>query len=74
LAADRQIQLQAEASVVAYDNNGNLTGIAIIREQIILDPGGNSFKGTFTVDIVDLNSNPVFHAAGTVSAKRITVD
>jgi hypothetical protein len=57
-----------------YDNNGNLTGIATIREQITLDPSGNTFKGTFTVDVADLNGNALLHIAGTVSAKRITVD
>jgi hypothetical protein len=57
-----------------YDNNGNLTGIATIREQVTLDSNGNRFKGTFTVDVADLNGNPILHLEGTVSATRITVD
>lgn len=57
-----------------YDNNGNLTGIATIREQVTLDPGGNGFKGTFTIDFADLNNNILLHLTGTVSAKRIMVD
>ena len=58
-----------------YDMTGNLIGTVIIKEQITLDPGGNSFKGTVVVDSYDLNgqiSGPEFRAD--LSGKRITTD
>lgn len=57
-----------------FDDKGNLNGTAIIREQVTLDPNGDSFQGTFTVDTYDLAGNHLFNLAGTVSAKRIKVD
>ena len=57
-----------------FDGNGNLNGTAIIREQVALDSRGNSFKGTFTVDVLDLAGNRIFHQAGTLTAQRITGD
>jgi hypothetical protein len=58
-----------------YDSNGNLIGTVVIREQVALDPGGNSFKGTVSVDVYDLNGKqvqPTFTAL--LSGKRITVN
>jgi len=57
-----------------YDNNGNLTGTAIIREQVTVQAGGNTYKGTFTVDVFDLNGHHLAQFTGTISAQRITVD
>jgi hypothetical protein len=57
-----------------YDMNGNLIGTVVIKEQIALDAGGNSFKGTVVVDTYDLNGNvagPELQAQ--LSGKRITV-
>jgi hypothetical protein len=41
-----------------YDAGGNLIGTVVIKEQITLDPGGNTFKGTVVVDTFDLNGHP----------------
>jgi hypothetical protein len=57
-----------------YDNSGNLTGTATIRENIMLAASGNSYKGSATVDIYDLEGNNVYHDKGELSAERITVD
>ncbi|HLK22692.1 MAG TPA: hypothetical protein VKT81_27290 [Bryobacteraceae bacterium] len=57
-----------------FDNAGNLTGTAIIREQPVIDTHGNTFKGPFTFDVYDLNGNLLEHAAGIVTGERITVD
>ena len=57
-----------------FDNAGNLTGTAIIRERITLDGRGQGYSGTFTIDYFDLHGNNVYSASGTVSAQRITVD
>ena len=57
-----------------FDAAGNLTGTAIIRETVTVQPDKNSFKGTFTIDILNLGGTVIQHFAGTVSATRITVD
>lgn len=57
-----------------FDANGNLNGTAVIRESVTVDSHGNSFSGTFTVDVYDLSNNLLYHVAGTVSGERITAD
>jgi hypothetical protein len=55
--------------------SGDLTAKVDIREQVTLDPSGNEFTGTFTIDIYDPTSGQnLQHLAGNVSAVRITVD
>ena len=59
-----------------YDTNGNVIGTVIIKSQITIDSGGNSYKGTVTVDTYDLNGKPVAGGSfsGQLSAKRITAN
>jgi hypothetical protein len=57
-----------------FDDAGNLSGIAVIAEKVALDPGGNSFAGTFTVDVYDLTDNNILHLDGQISADRVTVN
>ena len=57
-----------------YDSNGNLNGTAIIRELVIVGRGGNSYSGTYTVNLYDLKGNHIAQFGGTVEAERITVD
>lgn len=57
-----------------FDANGNLTGTAIIREQVTVAHDGNTYKGTFTVDIYDIPGNHLTQFGGTIAAQRITVD
>jgi hypothetical protein len=57
-----------------FDPAGNLTGTAIIREQVTLDARGKTFKGPVTVDVFDLNGNLLFHLDAVVTGQRITVD
>ena len=59
---------------ISWDQNGNLVGIANIREEIALSPNGKSFTGTFTLDQYDQAGNTLAHIIGTVSATRITED
>jgi len=55
-----------------FDDAGvNLTGIAIIRETVKLDSGGNSFTGTATLDLYDLSGNLMDEETSQVSAARI---
>jgi len=56
-----------------YDPSGNLIGSVVIRETFTLDPGGNAFTGSISVEAFDLNGNSfgiVFQ--GDVAGKRIT--
>jgi hypothetical protein len=58
-----------------FDESGNLSGTAIIRENVALDPKNrNRFSGTFTVDIYDLTGTKLAHIDGTVAAQRIVGD
>jgi hypothetical protein len=58
-----------------YDNNGNVIGTVIIKSQIVLDPSGNTYKGTVTIDVYDLNGNSVAPTTkGQLNAKRITAN
>jgi len=54
---------------------GNLAAKIHIFEQVTLDPSGNEFTGTVTIDAYDPKSGlKVDHVTGTVSATRVTVD
>jgi hypothetical protein len=61
---------------LSYDaTSGALANKVNIREQITLDPSGNQYSGTFTIDIYDPTSGQhLDHLAGTVAATRVTVD
>jgi hypothetical protein len=45
-----------------------------IHEQVKLEQGGNKYAGTFTINIVDPNGNPVANVVGKITATRITAD
>ena len=58
-----------------FDDTGvNLIGIAMIRETITLDKGGNSYTGDLSVDIYDLGGNLLQHLDAKIRALRITTD
>jgi hypothetical protein len=55
-----------------YDNNGNVIGTVVIKSQITLEAGGNTYKGTAMIDVFDLNGNMVAPTtAGHLAATRI---
>jgi hypothetical protein len=54
-----------------FDMDGNLLGMAVIKDSVTLDRDGNSFSGTETVDIYDLDGKLVNHLEGTFKATRI---
>ncbi|HEY3885634.1 MAG TPA: hypothetical protein VGL62_10530 [Vicinamibacterales bacterium] len=45
-----------------------------IREHVTVDPHGDTYSGTVTIDQYDNHQNLVMHLTGTVSARRITAD
>jgi hypothetical protein len=61
---------------LSYDPvSGNLTAKVHILEQVTLDPSGNAYSGTLTIDAYDPKSGTQLdHVSGTVSATRVTVD
>ena len=55
-----------------FDDAGvNLVAIGIIREEVQLDQGGNSFSGSLTLDLYDLSGNQIDHETGSVTGTRI---
>ncbi|MGA2184824.1 MAG: hypothetical protein ABSH47_17530 [Bryobacteraceae bacterium] len=55
-----------------FDNAGNLTGTAVIRETVTLGTTRNNFAGTFTIDFYDNSGNSTGNFTGQVQATRIT--
>lgn len=53
---------------------GALANLINVREQITLSPSGDSFTGTFTLNVYDTKGNQVDHLVGNVVAQRVTVD
>jgi len=61
---------------LSYDaTTGMLNGLVHLREQVTLSPSGDSYAGTFTLDVFDPNTDKLLqHVAGNVTATRVTVD
>lgn len=57
-----------------FDEAGNLTGTAVIREEVTVDEKGNTFSGSFTVDVLDMSGTNLLHIDGDIKGTRITVD
>ncbi len=57
-----------------FDPSGVLIGPGTIREEVVLDRGGNSFSGTFTIDLFDTSGNTIVHVVGRITGARFTVD
>jgi len=53
---------------------GVLANLINLNEQLTLSPSGDSFTGTFTLDVYDTKGNHVDHVGGNVTATRVTVD
>src|SRR6266699_5099090 len=58
----------------SFDPNSNPVGPAVIREDVVLSPGGKSFVGSFTIDQYDGAGNTLIHITGDLTGTRITVD
>jgi hypothetical protein len=60
---------------IAYDaTTGAIANYIQLQEQDTLSPSGDSYTGTFTLNIFDTKGNQVDHLTGTVVATRLTVD
>lgn len=54
-----------------FDQNGQVSGTVMIRNVVNLDLRGDTFSGTFTVDVFDNNSKLVDHEEGKLTATRV---
>jgi hypothetical protein len=54
------------------DTNTTLIGIVIIYEKVILDPGGNSYSGTVTINAYDLAGNVLDTEQFDLTGERMT--
>lgn len=61
---------------LSYDQvTGALNAKVNIKENVVLDPRGNSFGGTFTIDAYDpKNGTLLQHVGGTITGQRVTVN
>jgi hypothetical protein len=60
---------------LSWDSTGTIfVGPANIKERITVDPSGNSYTGTFSVNQYDTNGNVLVHRTGRVVGLRITAD
>ena len=60
---------------LAYDpTTGALVNIINLREQDTLSPSGDSYAGTFTLDVYDPKGNHVDHVGGAITGTRVTLD
>ena len=60
---------------ISYNaTTGAIANYIQLREQDTLSPSGDSYNGSFTLDVYDTKGNHVDHLAGTVLANRLTVD
>ncbi len=56
------------------EDNTTVIGVGTITEQVTLDPSGNSYSGTVTINLIDLTDANLFHAEATLMAERLTAD
>jgi len=59
---------------LSFDLSGHPVGGSNIREEVIVEHGGNKYTGTFTIDAFDVNGVRTRHIAGDVTGERITAD
>jgi hypothetical protein len=60
---------------LSWDPTGTVfVGPANIRELVTVDPGGKTYKGSFTLDQYDTNGGVLAHFDGRIIAQRVTAD
>jgi hypothetical protein len=58
-----------------WDSTTNLlVGPARVQEEVTLNPDGNQFTGTFTIDQYDESGNSLAHLQGVIKGTRIDVN
>jgi hypothetical protein len=80
---DRTFKLAHYA--LSWDNTGQLctppsgatscfVGAASVHEEVVVDPHGDSYTGTVTIDQFDKAGHLLFHLGGKVTGQRVTAD
>lgn len=60
---------------LSYDTSGTLNARVNIREEVAIEPDGQTYSGPFTIDVYDPNTDALLqHVAGRVVGKRVTVN
>jgi hypothetical protein len=60
---------------LSYDPSGNFNARVNIKEDVVVDPKGNSFAGPFTIDVYDPKSGALLqHVGGRIVGQRVTVN
>jgi hypothetical protein len=55
-----------------FDDAGvNVTGVAMIKEEVVIDPAGDTFTGVSTIDVYDLGGNLLVHSTADMTGQRI---
>ena len=63
----------ANDTAYAPSGIGNPTGPTQFIEEVTLEPGGQHYTGTFTLNAYDTSGNLVHHILGVINATRITI-
>lgn len=59
---------------IAWDPTGtSLVGPGHIKENVVLNPNGQTFTGSFSIDQYDESNNLLGHVQGNITGTRITV-
>ena len=71
-AATKTDTIQVNHPSWNYDETGNVIGTVVLKSEIVVLPGGNSYRGTVTIEVFDVNdrSASISIAAYLVSATR----
>jgi hypothetical protein len=57
---------------LSYDTTGTLNARVVIKEDVTVDAGGQTFSGSFTLDVYDPKTNGLLqHIAGQATGQRI---
>jgi len=61
---------------LSYDpTSGSINARVIIKEDVTVDPSGNSYSGSFTLDVYDPSgTTAVAHQNGQVTAQRVSAN
>ena len=71
-AAGRLIFVNRRAPMARLNGDRRISSLPALTVTVQAD--GNTFKGTFTFDVLNLRGSNLQHIAGTLTGTRITVD
>jgi hypothetical protein len=57
---------------IVSDTDGSIASINTVNQTLLVDPDGNSYTGTFALDIADAAGTVRASSGGTLEGQRIT--